>query len=161
MDTPPRLLQIRPRTIVTVSLILIGIAAALWVLWVSRHVITWILVSLFLALAINPAVEALQRRGVGRRGAAAGVIYLVVVLVIVGVVALFVPTLVRQVNHFVDALPGYVNDLTKGKGPFGFLETKYHVKERVQELVSGNGGTKVAGGFGTVIDVTRTLATGV
>ena len=145
----------------TVSIILIGIAAALWVVWVSRHVITWMLVSLFLALAINPAVEALQRRGIRRRGAAAGLIYLAVLIVVGGLIAAFVPTLINQVNSFVDAVPGYIHDLTKGEGPFGFLETKYHVVERAQDLVNGKGGAQVAGGFGTVVDVTRTLATGV
>src|SRR3954454_24945151 len=94
--TPERLVTFRPRTIVSVSAILVGIAAALWVLWISRHVITWILVSLFLALAINPAVEAMQRRGVKHRGTAAGLIYLVVVLAVAGLVAAFVPTLIHQ-----------------------------------------------------------------
>jgi predicted PurR-regulated permease PerM len=161
MGTPERLVTFRARTIVSVSAILVGIAAALWVLWVSRHVITWILVSLFLALAINPAVEALQRRGVKRRGTAAGLIYLIVVLAVAGLLAAFLPSLINQVNDFVNAVPGYVHDLTKGRGPFGFLETKYHVVERAQDLVNGKGGAKVAGGFGTVVDVTRTLATGV
>jgi predicted PurR-regulated permease PerM len=35
------------------------------------------------------------------------------------------------------------------------------VVERARDLVSGKGGGKVAGGFSTVVDVTRTLATGV
>jgi predicted PurR-regulated permease PerM len=161
VGTPDRVVTFRARTIVSVSFILVGLAAAVWVVWVSRHVITWILVSLFFALAINPAIEALQRRGVKRRGAAAGLIYVVVILAVASLIAAFVPTLVHQVNNFVDALPRYVSDLTSGKGPFGFLETKYHVEERVQDLVNGNGGPKVSGGFGAVIDVTRTLATGV
>jgi predicted PurR-regulated permease PerM len=156
-----RLVTFRARTIVSVSLILVGIAMALWIVWVSRHVITWVLVSLFLALAINPAVEWLQQRGVKRRGAATGLIYLAVIAGVAALIAAFVPTLVHQVNNFVDALPRYVDDLTSGKGPFGFLETKYHVVERVRDLVNGNGGTKVSGGFGAVVDVTRTLATGV
>src|SRR3954469_20158278 len=115
----------------------------------------------FRALAINPAVQWLQGRGVKRRGTAAGLIYVLVIAGVAGLIAAFVPTLVHQVNNFVDSLPRYVDDLTSGKGPFGFLETKYHVKERVQDLVNGNGGAKVSGGFGAVIDVTKTLATGV
>jgi predicted PurR-regulated permease PerM len=161
MDSPNRVVAFRPRTIVSVSLILVGIAMALWIVWVSRHVITWVLVSLFLALAINPAIEAIQHRGIKHRGTAAGLIYLTVVLAVAALIAAFVPTLVHQVNNFVDALPHYVSDLTSGKGPFGFLETKYHVVEKAQDLVKGNGGAKVSGGFGTVVDVTKTLATGV
>jgi predicted PurR-regulated permease PerM len=156
---PERVVTFRPRTIVQVSAILVGIAAALWVVWISRHVITWILVSLFLAMAINPGVEALQRRGINRRGVAAGLIYLAVVIVIAALLAAFLPALINQVNDFIDAVPGYVHDLTKGHGPLGFLETKYHVVERVRDAVNGNGaGSGVAG---TLLDVTRTVATGV
>jgi predicted PurR-regulated permease PerM len=70
-----------------------------------------------------------------------------------------VPVLVDQLNQFVDAVPGYVHDLTKGRGPLGFLETKYHVVERAREAVQGGG--KVAGGVGAVVSVTSTVATGV
>src|SRR3954470_2732326 len=97
METPERVVLVRPRTILTVSVILVGIAAALWVVWISRHVITWILVSLFLAMAINPGVEALQRRGINRRGVAAGLIYLAVVIVIAALLAAFLPALINQV----------------------------------------------------------------
>ena len=38
-------------------------------------------------------------------------------------------------NKFADAVPGYVDDLTKGSGRFGFLETKYHVVEKVREQI--------------------------
>src|SRR3954447_13230829 len=153
-----RVVVLRPRTVVMVSSILIGIAAALWVVWIARHVITWILIALFLALALDPGVRWLQARGVRRRGAAAGLIYFAALLVIAGLAALFIPTLVGQVNDFVDAIPRYVRDLTHGRGPFGFLETKYHVVERVRSAINGGGGN-FAGGASAVVDVTRSVAT--
>src|SRR4051794_19200217 len=121
MDSNERVVTLRPRTVATVSGILIGIAAALWIVWIARQVMTWILIALFLALALDPAVRWVQRRGVHRRGAAAGVVYAIALLAIAGLAAIFVPTLVSQVNKFVDAIPGYVSDLTHGRGPFGFL----------------------------------------
>src|SRR3954447_15271808 len=154
-----RVVVLRPRTVVMVSSILIGIAAALWVVWIARHVITWILIALFLALALDPGVRWLQARGVRRRGAAAGLIYFAALLVIAGLAALFIPTLVGQVNDFVDAIPRYVRDLTHGRGPFGFLETKYHVVERVRSAVNGGGSGNFAGGATAVLDVTRSIVT--
>src|SRR3954454_3311755 len=154
-----RVVIFRPRTVVMVSSILIGIAAALWVVWIARHVITWILIATFLALAIDPAVRGLQRRGVRRRGAAAGLVYAAIFAALVALGALFVPTLVSQINDFVDAVPGYVQDLTRGRGPLGFLETKYHVVERVQEAVKGNGSGRLAGGATAALDVTRRVIT--
>ena len=91
---------------------------------------TWILIAVFLSLALNPAVEWLQRHGVRRRGLAVGLTFIVALGAIVGIGSLFVPTLVDQVNQFVDAVPDYIDDLTKGRGQLGFLEAKYHLVER-------------------------------
>jgi predicted PurR-regulated permease PerM len=154
-----RVVSFRPRTVLIVAGMLLGIAIALWVVWIARRVVVWTLVSLFLALALNPAVDALQRRGIGRRGIAVTVVYVVVVLIIAGLGALIVPTLVQQVNDLVDAAPGYVNDLTAGRGPLGFLETKYHVVERVTEAVRGNGSGRLAGGASAALDVARSVVT--
>jgi predicted PurR-regulated permease PerM len=66
---------------------------------------------------------------------------------------------VQQVNELVDAAPGYVNDLTKGRGPLGFLETKYHVVERVTEAVEGNSSGRLAGGASAALDVARSVVT--
>jgi predicted PurR-regulated permease PerM len=154
-----RVISFRPRTILTVALLLVGVAIVLWVVWVSRRVLIWTFVSIFLAIALSPAVDALQRRGLRRRGAAAGVVYLLVLAVIAGIGALILPTLIQQVNDFVRAVPGYVRDLTAGRGPLGFLETKYHVVERVQEAVRGNGSGRLAGGATAALDVTRSVIT--
>jgi predicted PurR-regulated permease PerM len=110
---------------------------------------------------MSPAVEALQRRGLGRRGAAAAVVYLVVLGAIVALGALIIPTLIQQVNDFVEAVPGYVQDLTRGRGPLGFLETKYQVVERVEKAVQGDGGGagRLAGGATAALDVTRSVIT--
>ena len=81
------------------------------------------------------------------------------IAIIAGLGALFIPTLVNQVNDLVDAAPGYVKDLTAGRGPLGFLETKYHVVERVQDAVKGNGSGRLAGGATAALDVTRSVIT--
>src|SRR5437764_6058618 len=124
-----RVVHFPARTVFTVLAIVLSVAAILEVLWISRHVLSWILISLFLALALNPAVDWLQRHHVPRRGFAVGVTYLGVAIVVAVLGATFVPTLVHQVNHFVDKFPDYVHDLTTGRGRLGFLETKYHVVE--------------------------------
>jgi predicted PurR-regulated permease PerM len=154
-----RVVTFRPRTIITVALLLVGVAVVLWVIWVSRRVLVWTFVSVFLAIAMSPGVDALQRRGLRRRGLAAGVMYLVVLALIAGIGALILPTLIQQVNDLVRAAPGYVRDLTAGRGPLGFLETKYHVVERVQEAVRGNGSGRLAGGATAALDVTRSVIT--
>jgi predicted PurR-regulated permease PerM len=160
MSSPEeRVVAFRPRTVLTVALLIVGVAVVLWIVWVSRRVLIWTFVSAFFAVALSPAVDALQRRGLNRRGAAAAVVYLVMIGLIAALGALFVPTLVDQVNSLVDAAPGYVQDLTHGRGPLGFLETKYHVVERVQDAVKGNGSGRLAGGATAALDVTRSVIT--
>ena len=154
-----RVVTFRPRTILTSALVLVGVAVVLWVLWVSRRVLIWTFVSVFLAVAMSPAVDALQRRGLGRRGAAAAVVYLLVIGVIAALGALFIPTLIDQVNDFVQAVPGYVQDLTRGRGPLGFLETKYNVVDRVEQAVRGDSAGRLAGGATAALDVTRSVIT--
>jgi len=150
---------VRPRTVLLVAGIVVGAIAAVNLVIAAERALVWVFVALFLAMALNPAVEWLQRRGFRRRGAAVGIVYLFATLVIAAIGALVVPTLVQQVQDLVKATPGYVRDLTEGRGPLGFLETKYHVVERVQEAVSGGGGKGVAGGAGVALDVTRSVLT--
>jgi predicted PurR-regulated permease PerM len=124
------------------------------------QVITWVFVALFLTLALNPAVGALEQRG-WSRGRATAVIFLAAIAVVVGLGFLFIPTLVHQITGFADAVPGYVNDLTKGKGPFGFLERKYHIVEKIRQASHGGGVTKLAGGAGAILSLTQSVVTAV
>jgi predicted PurR-regulated permease PerM len=149
-----RVVSFRVRTILTVLALVIAVWALLHIVSIARHVVVWFLIALFLALAINPLVERIQGRGLGR-GLASGIAFLLVLLVLVLVGALFIPTLVRNVNNFVDAVPGYVDDLTKGRGRLGFLETKYHVVEKVREQVEKGGAKRLLGLSGAAVAITR------
>jgi predicted PurR-regulated permease PerM len=156
---PERLVRFRLRTVLSLLVIIISVALVLEVIWIARHVLVWIVISLFLALALNPAVEWLQRRGLKRRGAAAAVAYLLAILFIVAIGFTFVPTLVDQVNEFVDKLPDYAHDVTHGRGRLGFLETKYHIQERIQNGIKDGGATKVLGLSGVALSVAKGVIT--
>ena len=150
-----RLVRFRLRTILSILGTIIAVAVALEVIWISRHVLTWVLISLFLALALNPAVEWFMRHGIRRRGWAAALAYLLTLAFFIGIGFTFVPTLVDQVNEFVHKLPDYVHDVTHGRGRLGFLETKYHIQERVEKAVRAGGATKVLGLSGAALSVAK------
>ena len=155
---PERMVRFRLRTVLSLLVIIISVAVLLEVIWIARHVLTWIVISLFLALALNPAVEWLQRRrGLKRRGAAAAVAYLLALGFFVAIGFTFVPTLVHQVNDFVNKLPDYSHDVTHGRGRLGFLETKYHIQERIRKAVSEGGATKVLGLSGVALTVAKSV----
>jgi predicted PurR-regulated permease PerM len=152
---PERLVRFRLRTVLSLLGTVIAVAIALQVVWISRHILTWILISAFLALALNPAVDWLQQHGLKRRGAAAGVTFLLAIGLIVAIGFTFVPTLINQVNDFVLKLPDYVNDITRGRGRLGFLETKYHIQERIEAAVKDGGASRVLGLSGVAINVAK------
>ncbi len=69
------------------------------------------------------------------------------------------PKLIDEVNGFVDALPNYVHDLTHGRGRLGFLETKYHVVEKVRQQVKEGGAKRLLGLSGAALSITKSVIT--
>ncbi len=157
--TPERTVDLRPRTILRVLLIVLAVGVTLEVIWIARHVLAWVVIALFLALALDPLVRWIERHTRLGRGSAIGLTYLILIVVIIGVGATFVPKLVDEVNGFVQALPNYVHDLTHGRGRLGFLERKYHVVEKVRQQVKKGGATKVLGLSGAALSITKSVIT--
>ena len=152
---PERLVRFRLRTVLSLLATIVAVAVLLEVIWIARHVLTWIFISLFLAVALNPAVGWFQRHGVKRRGAAAAITFLLALAFLAAIGFAFVPTLVSQVNDFVQKLPQYVHDITHGRGRLGFLETKYHIQERIEAAVKNGGTAKVLGFSGVALSVAK------
>jgi predicted PurR-regulated permease PerM len=155
---PERLVRIRVRTVLAILGIVVSTFIVLDLVWVARGVITWIIIAAFLALALNPAVEGLVRRGIGRRTAVA-IVFLVTIAAMAGIAALFIPTLVNEVNGFREAVPGYVDDVTHGRGVLGRLADKYDLVQRVKKAVQGGGFDKALGVSGLAISVARGIIT--
>ena len=153
------MVDLRPKTIFRVVLIVIAVAVTLEVIWIARHVLSWVVISLFLALALDPLVRLIERQLRLPRAPAIGVAYLLVTLVAVGVGATFVPKLIDEVNGFVQALPNYVHDVTHGRGRLGFLETKYHIVEKVRKQVKEGGATRLLGLSGAAVSITKSVIT--
>ncbi len=152
---PERLVRFRLHTILALLATIIAVAITLEVIWIARHVLTWVVISVFLALTLNPAVEWLQRHGIRSRGLAAAIAYLLTLAFFIGIGFTFVPTLVHQVDDFVHKLPSYVHDITHGRGRLGFLETKYHLQERVRHAVKTGGAKKALGLSGVAVSVAK------
>jgi predicted PurR-regulated permease PerM len=156
-----RLVRFRPRAILVVLGIIIAAFVLIEIILVARSVLIWIFVALFLALALNPAVEWLQARGIRRRGLAVLVTYVGALLGIVALGSLFVPILVEQVDNFIQAVPGYVERLTRGEGRLGFLEREYQITDRVREAIGDRGASGVLGLSGTALAVTKSVVTAI
>jgi predicted PurR-regulated permease PerM len=156
---PERAIRFPVRTVLAVLGIILAAWAILQVIFITRQVLTWILVALFFAIALSPAVDRLQELGIRRRGYAVALTSLGVAGVITLIGWLVLPPLVDQVNEFARKVPDYIDDLTEGRGRFGFLETKYHIVDRIREAVEEGGASKVFGLSGTAISITKSVLT--
>ena len=156
-----RLVRFRPRAILIVLGIILAGVVLIEIVQAAQSVLIWIFVAIFLALALNPAVEGLQRRGVARRGLAVTIVFVGAILAIAALGATIIPIIVSQVNDFVDAVPGYVEDLSAGRGPLGFLEREYQITERVREAIAEGGASRLLGISGTALAVTKGVVTAV
>ncbi|MCP9484285.1 MAG: AI-2E family transporter [Gaiellaceae bacterium MAG52_C11] len=156
-----RLVRFRPRAIVAVLGIILAAVVLIQVIQVARDVLIWILVAVFLAVALNPAVEWLQAHGVARRGLAVLIAYFGALAAIAALGATFVPILIEQVNNFLDTLPTYVEDLTSGHGRLGFLEREYQITARVREAVEAGGAGGALGISGTALAITKSVISAV
>jgi predicted PurR-regulated permease PerM len=153
-DGPVRVVEFLPRTVFRVVGILLATAIVLEILWIARHVLSWIFIAIFLTLALNPAVDRLERR-LKRRGLATGIVFLAAVGVIVGIAFLFIPTLVGQINDFAGKVPDYLNDVTKGRGRLGFLQEKYHLVDKARKALREGGASKLFGISGTALALAK------
>jgi predicted PurR-regulated permease PerM len=108
-------------------------------------VLILVVVALFLAVGLNPAVELLMRRGMQRPWAV-----LCVIVAVLAAFGLFLVTIVPLVSHQVtgigDALPGWFDQLQKN-GTIRSFDNKYDVSAKVTHyLQSGALARKLFGG---------------
>jgi predicted PurR-regulated permease PerM len=98
------------RAIVRIVLVVVVVAITLYLLWQLRKPISWLLIAIFLAVALSPPVNWLARRM--KRGFAITIVYLGLLLVPIMLIAAIVPPLITEANNFADNVPTYANDVT-------------------------------------------------
>jgi predicted PurR-regulated permease PerM len=153
-----RLIRFRPRAVLVVVGVVLATALLIQLLLLTRGVVVWILIAAFLATALNPAVDwLLAREVVRRRGLAVAIVFITTLLVIVAICATIVPSIVNEVNDFAGAVPGYIEDITKGRGRLGFLERDYQIVEKVREAIDKSGVAGILGLSDAAISVTKSI----
>jgi predicted PurR-regulated permease PerM len=120
------------RTLVVIGLLLVTALLVFLVMKTSR-VLVWILIAGFFAVALNPAVNVIERkiRWV-RRWLATLLVYVVVFVFIAGIIALFVVPLIREGVQLADQFPQIVTDVRAGRGPIGRLSQRFHILDYIE-----------------------------
>jgi predicted PurR-regulated permease PerM len=119
-----------------------------------------ILISLFLATGLNPAVEALRRRKLSR-GSAVAVIFSTVIVFVVFFAFVVVPPIVSQGTNLIENAPQLLDDLMKNgtinnlNDQFGLIDT---LQSRLNSVTSD--GNLLISTFGGVIGVGQSILSG-
>jgi predicted PurR-regulated permease PerM len=113
------------RTVVRIVLIIVAVAIGLYLIYLVRRPLTWLLISTFLAVALSGPVNLLSRHI--RRGFAIAVVYLGLLAVPLLLIALIVPPLITEANNFAENVPEYSRDVTK------FVEENERLRELNQD----------------------------
>src|SRR3954470_13042997 len=148
----------QPRSILIALGVLLAVITAVELALLAQAGLTLVLIALFLAVALNPAVEFLQQYGL-RRAPAVGVVYVLALALLAVLGSVFIPPLVDQISKLVEALPSLVDELTKGRGPLGLLERKYQVVERVRSATTGQNAGGLLGPAGSALAAVKGIAT--
>jgi len=112
----------------------------------AEQVLVLALLSLFLAVSLEPAVAGLVRLG-ARRGLAVAVVMVAVVGVVAGFIALAVPAVSAEINALIKAVPVWIQQLHDHHSTLGRLEDRYHVLEKVKQHFSdGNAASTLFSG---------------
>jgi predicted PurR-regulated permease PerM len=142
-----------PRLIAQAVLITLTIVLVLYLLYLLRRPITWIVVATFLAVALSGPVNFFNRRM--QRGWAITLTYLLLLLTPVGLAALVVPPIVTEASELVDEVPRYATDVREfvnDNQRLRELDEDYQITQKLQEEANKLPG-RVGDAAGALADV--------
>src|SRR5690348_17282953 len=102
MDSPVRVIA---RNVIVVACVVL----ILYVVYLLRKPITWLVIAAFLAIALAGPVNFFQRYM--KRGLAIALVYISLLAIPIGLGAVLIPPIVDQVSHVATNAPHYVTDV--------------------------------------------------
>jgi len=126
----------------------------------ASQVFVLIVIALFLAMGLNPAVEAIRKRGLSRISAVA-IIFVSVLIAVILCGALIVPPLVSQGTHLIEIAPSLLGQL-KDNPWIANINENYGIIDTLEKKLSSvtSNGTLLFSAFGGVVGVGKTVLSG-
>jgi len=142
-----------------VSLGVLAVLAAAAAVYTTRAVLVRVLIALFIAVSLDPAVRMLTRRGMRR-----GLAVLVIILVTGGLVAAFlvsvIPAMIHQFQALVHDFPGYFASLQERSARLRVVSDRFHLTSKIQGLLTSLPGRLGSGLLGYTRRLFGALASG-
>jgi predicted PurR-regulated permease PerM len=141
------------RAIVRIVLIIVGVVLCLYLIYRLRQPLTWLFISIFLAVALSRPVNYLNR--FMRRGFAILLVFLGMFSVVVLLGLLLIPPVVSEVNQLADNAPAYAQDVREfvnRNETLRELEEDYDITQKLQDEAAKLPG-RLGGAAGVLRDV--------
>jgi predicted PurR-regulated permease PerM len=99
------------RAVLRGVLVVVAVVITLWVIFLLRQPLTWLVIAAFVAIAMSGPVNLFGR--VMKRGFAIALAYLLLILIPVGIGAALIPSIVGQAEDLANDVPEYAQDVTE------------------------------------------------
>jgi len=123
---------------------LLTVAAGGFAVYTVRQVLVQVIIALFIAVSLDPAVRLLIRHGV-RRSIAVGIILALALLLLGGFIWSLVPALIGQGGDLLRNIPQYLQELPERSKTYQEIANRYGLTEKLTEFAKTLPG-KVGGG---------------
>ncbi|GAA3272523.1 AI-2E family transporter [Dactylosporangium vinaceum] len=123
------------RLAIAAGLGLLTVAAGAFAVYSVRQVLVQVLIALFVAVSLDPAVRLLIRHGV-RRSIAVAIIAVLVLAILVGFVWSLVPQLVGQAGQLLDNVPHYQEVLQDKSRTYREVADRYGLTQKLTEFAT-------------------------
>jgi predicted PurR-regulated permease PerM len=149
------------RTVVKIVLIVVAVVLCLYLIYLLRRPITWVFIAGFIALALSPPVNYLNRYM--KRGFAIALVYLSLLGLIVALTALLVPPVVDEATNLADNAPSYVQDVrdyVEKNKRLREINADYQITDKLDEEAAKLP-SKIGGAAGVLRDIGFGIVNGV
>jgi predicted PurR-regulated permease PerM len=149
------------RTVVRIALTVVGVGLCLYLVYLLRKPITWLFIAMFIAVALSPLVNRLNK--FMRRGFAIALVYLSLFGAIVLLTAAIVPPIVNEGTDLADNAPRYVQDVreyVQKNKRLNEINQDYQITDKLEEEASKLP-EKIGGAAGVLRDIGFGLVNGI
>jgi predicted PurR-regulated permease PerM len=121
------------RAVLRTVLTIVAVVICLYLIYLLREPITWLVIAAFIAVAMSGPVNVLHRYM--RRGLAIALSYLALVAIPIALGALIIPSMVDQIENLAENVPHYAQDVTdfvENNDTLQNLNDKYDITGEIQ-----------------------------
>jgi predicted PurR-regulated permease PerM len=139
--------------IVRIVLTVVAVAICLYLVYLVRRPLLWLLIAIFIAAALSAPVNLLARRM--RRGLAVTIVFLALLALPLLLMALLLPSIITEGDRFAKNVPAYADDVTEfvqDNRRLRELNRDYDITSKLQEEAEKLP-DKLGGAAGTLRDV--------